>query len=215
MTSGEKGSDTMACPSFKKMVLASRNKGKIREFERMLDGFGIDLLSLNDYPAIGEIEEDGKSFLENALKKARAVADATGEAVLADDSGLEVEALAGAPGIYSARYAGEGADDEDNIRKLLDDLGGIPPEKRRALFRCVLILCLPGGRYDAFEGSWEGRITEAPAGQGGFGYDPVFFLPGMGMTVAELSPEVKNRISHRAQAVARLKEKLRKRVSVK
>ena len=175
----------------------------------MLADLGIDLFSLNDYPEIPEIVEDGKSFLENALKKGRTVAEATGEIVLADDSGLEVDALRGAPGIYSARYAGNDADDLQNNRKLLHDLKGVPAANRGATFRCVLVLYPPNGRYEAFEGRWEGRIAEEPVGKGGFGYDPVFFLPGEGMTVAQLSPEVKNRVSHRAQAFAKLKERLR------
>lgn len=174
----------------------------------MLADLGISLFSLNDYPEIPEIIEDGNSFLENALKKGRAVAEATGEIVLADDSGLEVDALRGAPGIYSARYAGNDADDLQNNRKLLHDLQGVPAANRGAAFRCVLVLYPPVGRYEAFEGRWEGRIAEVPVGKGGFGYDPLFFLPGEGMTVAQLSPEVKNRVSHRAQAFAKLKERL-------
>lgn len=193
----------------KTIVLASRNQGKIKEIQAMLASLGIRITSLNDYPEIPEIVEDGMSFLENALKKGRTVAEATGEIVLADDSGLEVEALGGAPGIYSARYAGNDADDLQNNRKLLDDLKGVPVENRGAAFRCVLVLYPPDGRHEAFEGCWEGQITEAPAGEGGFGYDPLFFLPREGMTVAQLSPEVKNRISHRANAFAKLKERLK------
>jgi len=193
-----------------KIVLASRNPGKIKEIQVMLADLGVSLLSLNDYPGIPETVEDGKSFLENALKKARAVSESTGEIVLADDSGLEVDALGGAPGIYSARYAGNDADDVQNIRKLLYDLKDIHAENRGAAFRCVLVLYPVDGRYEAFEGRWEGWIAEKPVGQGGFGYDPVFFLPGEGMTVAELPPEIKNRISHRAQAIAKLKERFQK-----
>jgi XTP/dITP diphosphohydrolase len=193
------------------IVFASRNQGKVQEIQAMLADLGISLLSLNDYPGISEIVEDGKSFLENALIKARIVAEATGEIVLADDSGLEVDALGGAPGIYSARYAGKDADDQQNIRKLLDDLKGIASENRGAVFRCILVLYPADGRYETFEGRWEGMIAERPVGRGGFGYDPVFFLPDLGVTVAELSPEVKNRISHRAQAIAKLKEKFGKR----
>ena len=174
----------------------------------MLVDLGINVVSLNDFPEIPEIVEDGKSFLENALKKGRAVAEATGEPVLADDSGLEVDALGGAPGIHSARYAGDDADDLQNNRKLLEELKGIPTAKRAAAFRCVMVLYSPDGRFEAFEGLWEGRIAETPAGKGGFGYDPLFFLPGEGMTVAQLSPEVKNSVSHRAQAFAKLKERL-------
>jgi XTP/dITP diphosphohydrolase len=176
----------------------------------MLVGIGIDLRSLEDYPDLPEIVEDGNSFQENALQKAKVISKLTGETVLADDSGLEVDALGGAPGIYSARYAGKDADDEQNIRKLLDDLKGIVSENRGAAFRCILVLYPVDGRYETFEGRWEGMIAEKPAGQSGFGYDPVFFLPGEGVTVAQLSSEVKNRISHRAQAFAKLKEALRK-----
>ena len=174
----------------------------------MLADLGINLFSLNDYPEIPEIVEDGKSFLENALKKGRAVAEATGEIALADDSGLEVDALGGAPGIHSARYAGNDADDLQNNRKLLHYLMGVPAANRGAAFRCVLVLYSPDGHYEAFEGRWEGRIVEVAAGKGGFGYDPLFFLSGEGMTVAQLPSEVKNRISHRAQAFAKLKERL-------
>ncbi len=196
-----------------KIVFASKNQGKVQEIRAMLADISISLLSLNDYPGIPEIVEDGKSFLENALIKARTIAEATGEIVLADDSGLEVDALGGAPGIYSARYAGHDADDELNIRRLLDDLKDVPLKRRGAVFRCVLVLYpVADGRFETFEGRWEGRIADTPVGRGGFGYDPVFFLPDWGVTVAELSPEAKNRISHRAQAIAKLKEKLRKAI---
>ena len=194
----------------KRIVFASRNRGKIKEIQALLTDSGMTLHSLEDYPDLPEIQEDGKSFLENALKKARTIAELTGEVVLADDSGLEVEALHGAPGIYSARYAGEEGDDGKNNLKLLTDLRGVPPAGREAVFRCVLVLCRPDGRYQAFDGSWEGRIAEAPAGQGGFGYDPVFYLPERGITVAELPAEIKNRISHRAKAAAKLKVWLEK-----
>ncbi len=166
---------------------------------------GIECRSLADYGDLPEIVEDGRSFLENALKKARTIAQLTGETVLADDSGLEVATLNGAPGIYSARYAGEHADDAENIRKLLDSLKGIPCADRGAHFHCVLVLCDPDGSYQSFTGRWEGRIAEQSAGQGGFGYDPVFFLPERGVTVAELPAEEKNRLSHRSQAFAKLK----------
>ena len=176
----------------------------------MLAGSGLTLGTLDDYPGLPEIVEDGSTFQENALKKARTIAQLTGETCLADDSGLEVCALNGAPGIYSARYAGNGAGDAENIRKLLDDLKGIPPAGRDAVFRCVLVLCRPDGLYRSFEGRWEGRIAETPAGQGGFGYDPIFFLPDRGFTVAELPAEIKNRISHRAEAFAKLSAWLQK-----
>ncbi len=166
---------------------------------------GVTVRSLDEYPQLPEIAEDGASFFENALTKARTVAEFTGEFALADDSGIEVDALHGAPGIYSARYAGDGADDAQNNRKLLNDLRGVPPAERGAAFRCVLVLCRPDGSYEAYDGRWAGRIAEVPAGKGGFGYDPVLFLPDWGLTAAQLSPDVKNRISHRGQAFAKLK----------
>ncbi len=174
----------------------------------MLEGSGVHLRSLMDYPDLPDIVEDGNTFLENALKKAMFVSEWTGETVLADDSGLEVDALDGAPGIYSARYAGDDANDEKNILKLLDDMKSIASENRRAIFRCILVLYSADGSYETFEGCWEGRIAEKPLGQSGFGYDPIFFLSEEGVTVAQLSPEVKNRISHRSQAIAKLKKRL-------
>jgi XTP/dITP diphosphohydrolase len=188
----------------KKMLFASRNRGKIEEIRALLAECGVALQSLDDYPHLPEISEDGSSFLENALKKARPIAELTGEVVLADDSGLEVAALDGAPGIHSARYAGDNADDEKNIRKLLRELEGVSLEERDAAFRCILVLCRPDGRYHAFDGRWEGRIAEIPAGKGGFGYDPVFYLPEQGVTAAELPDGIKNRISHRAKAAEKL-----------
>jgi XTP/dITP diphosphohydrolase len=195
----------------KKIVLASRNRGKIEEIQALLAESGVTLQSLDDYPNLPDIREDGNSFLDNALTKAKTIAELTGETVLADDSGLEVTALGGAPGIYSARYAGDSADDNKNILKLLSNLEGVPPEEREAAFRCILVLYRSDGRYDAFDGKWEGRIAEVPAGKGGFGYDPVFYLPEQGVTAAELPAEIKNRISHRAKAVEKLKIWLQKR----
>lgn len=180
--------------------------------QAMLADIGITLQSLDDYQGLPDVREDGNSFLENALKKARTIAELTGEICLADDSGLEVQALNGAPGIFSSRYAGDAADDAKNIGKLLEELKDIPPAHRKAAFRCVLVLCRPEGRCESFDGRWEGGITEEPRGEGGFGYDPVFLLPERGVTVAELPPEEKNRISHRAQAVAKLKRWLRNSV---
>jgi len=176
----------------------------------MLAGLNVILLSLNDFPNIPEIEEDGGSYLENALKKARAVSEFTSEMALADDSGLEVDALGGAPGIHSSRYAGDDATDEDNMRKLLKELEGLPPDKRGAIFHCELVFYLLGGTYKTFSGRWNGRIHDVPLGDGGFGYDPVFFLPDRGVTVGQLPADVKNRISHRAQAFAGFRERLEK-----
>lgn len=206
---GKKEGDPLES-GLKKIIFASRNKGKIKELQTLLIDSGVTLYSLDDYPDLPDIKEDGNTFLENALKKAKTVAELTGEMVIADDSGLEVEALNGAPGIYSARYAGEEGDDEKNILKLLNDMRGVSSAGRGAVFRCILVLCRPDGRYQAFDGSWEGRIADAPTGQGGFGYDPVFYLPERGVTVAELPVEIKNGISHRAKAAAKLRVWLEK-----
>lgn len=195
----------------KTVVFASRNRGKIREIGALLEGLPIVLRSLDDFPDAPEVEEDGDTFLENALKKALAVSRHTGHAALADDSGLTVAALGGAPGVHSARYAGESADDGRNIEKLLREMKDIPEKERDAAFRCVLVLCEPDGSCESFEGAWEGRIAESPDGDGGFGYDPVFYLPGLGKTVARLSLEEKNRLSHRARAMERLREALKGR----
>jgi XTP/dITP diphosphohydrolase len=173
-----------------------------------MEGVDIPLLSLYDYKYVPDILEDGRSFFENALKKARIVSEWTGETVIADDSGLEVDALGGAPGIYSARYAGDDATDAGNIRKLLEAISAIKPDERGGAFRCVLVLYMPGGHFERFEGRWEGRIADKPAGAGGFGYDPVFFLPEYSMTVAQLSPGQKNQLSHRAKAFQQLKKYL-------
>ena len=143
--------------------------------------------------------------MENALKKARAFAEFTGETVLADDSGLEIDALAGRPGVYSSRYAGPDANDEENIKKLLLELRDVPVEKRGAAFRCTLVMYKPDGEYDTFEGTLRGVITTEPRGTQGFGYDPVFFVPEIGKTVAEMPMEVKNSISHRGAALRALK----------
>jgi XTP/dITP diphosphohydrolase len=195
----------------KSIVFASRNRGKIREIRALLEGLPVSLLSLDDVPGAPEVEEDGDSFLANALKKASAIAHHAGCAALADDSGLTVEALGGAPGIRSARYAGADSDDGKNISKLLREMEGVPDEKRGAAFRCVLVLSEPDGSWESFDGSWEGRIAREPDGDGGFGYDPVFYLPEFGKTVARLSLEEKNRLSHRARAFGKLREALQKR----
>ncbi|MHB8769788.1 MAG: XTP/dITP diphosphatase [Syntrophales bacterium] len=189
----------------KTILFASRNSGKVREVRAMLAEAGVEIRSLADYPHLPEIAEDGNSFFENALRKAKTAAELTGEIALADDSGLEVEALGGAPGIYSARYAGPDADDGRNIAKLLKELRGVPPAERRAAFCCVVVLCRPDGSCESFAGRWRGQIAEEPAGEGGFGYDPVFLLPERGLTAAQLTAEEKNRLSHRAQALEKLK----------
>lgn len=176
----------------------------------MLNDANIMILSLNDFSDIPVIEEDGETFFENALKKAKTISEAVGETVLADDSGLEVDFLGGKPGVRSSRYSGDNATDHGNIIKLLIQLNGVPAEQRGASFRCVLVLYMPDGSFQSFEGSLRGCISEEPIGNGGFGYDPVFVVPGKKMTVAQLPPETKNRISHRAEAVNKLKEWLQK-----
>lgn len=192
--------------------MATKNQGKIREIRALLGDLGVDVLSLNDFANVPDVIEDGASFFENALKKAKEISEHTGEIVLADDSGLEVEYLGGEPGVYSSRYSGPDATDDTNIEKLLLNMKGVPREKRGAAFRCVLVLYFADGKYESFEGRLPGLINDKPQGGGGFGYDPVFFLPNWGSTVAQIPLEVKNRISHRAQAVLKFKEAYRQKI---
>jgi len=183
-----------------KVVLATGNQDKVREIRQILSGAPIELVSLADFPNVTPAEEDGRSFEENALKKATSVWQQTGLASLADDSGLEVDALGGEPGIKSARFAGEAASYADNNRKLLEKLRSVPAQKRKAAFVCVAALVTPKGKMIIQRGEVKGRIIEEYRGEGGFGYDPIFYLPGEKKTMAELGQEEKNRISHRAQA---------------
>ncbi|OAT82382.1 XTP/dITP diphosphatase [Desulfotomaculum copahuensis] len=183
------------------LVLATRNEGKIRELTALIAPLGFTISSLADYPQIPEVVEDGATFEENAVKKARAVAAAAGCPALADDSGLEVDYLGGAPGVYSARFAGRGHDDRANNEKLLQMLRGVPAEKRTARFRCVVAVATPGGLVYTTEGVCAGMIGEEPRGKGGFGYDPLFYIPEYGKTFAELDPFIKNQISHRGRAL--------------
>ncbi|BCX87985.1 XTP/dITP diphosphohydrolase [Methylomarinovum tepidoasis] len=188
-----------------RLVLASGNRGKLREIQALLAPHGVRVLPQTAF-AVTEVEETTPTFVENALLKARNAARYTGLPALADDSGLEVEALAGAPGVHSARYAGPGADDRLNNTKLLEALAEFRGEERRARFRCVLVLVRHPFDPSPLiaEGTWEGRIAEEPRGEGGFGYDPLFWLPDRGCTAAELPPEEKNRLSHRGQALRQL-----------
>ncbi len=197
------------------LILATRNQGKVRELRDPLARFGFDVQSLpEDFP---EIEENGTTFEENALIKARAVAEALGVAAAADDSGLEVDALGGAPGVYSARYsedwpAVEGeSKDERNNRKLLAELEGVPAEKRTARFRCCMALVIPGGEEIVVSGAWEGSIGFKRAGANGFGYDPLFIDPELELTGAELTREAKMVRSHRGKALAKLLAEVEKR----
>jgi XTP/dITP diphosphohydrolase len=190
------------------VVIATRNAGKLREIQEILAPLGLKVLSLRDFPEIPEILEDGLTFEENAVKKAAAVARQTRRVAIADDSGLTVDALQGRPGIYSSRFAGEEATDEDRYRKLLKEMAGVPEGQRGAAFICAVAVASPNGKVDVVGGERRGEIALAPKGSHGFGYDPVFFLPQLGKTMAELAPEVKNRISHRAQALEKLKQVL-------
>jgi len=187
------------------IVLATRNEDKVREIGEMLASLPVTLLSLADFPGIPDVVEDGRTFLDNARKKALEAHGHTGLACLADDSGLEVEALGGRPGVMSRRFAGPGATYADNNALLLEKMVDVPRERRRARFVCVAVLVAPDGRVHSTRGELTGYIAEAPRGAGGFGYDPLFYLPEYGKTVAELDAAVKNEISHRARAVAAMR----------
>ena len=194
----------------KKVVLASGNKGKVREINQILAGLDFEVVPQTEFD-VPEIEETGLTFVENAILKARNAAQHTGLPAIADDSGLEVDALKGAPGIYSARYAGVGAGDEANLKKLLREMDGVVESERTARFQCLMVFM----EHEAdptpiiCQGSWEGRITEAAEGENGFGYDPVFYVPSHDCTAAQLSAEEKNRLSHRGQALQLLMQALR------
>lgn len=192
----------------RELFVATRNRGKLKEFESLFAGVVDRLLSPADIPDVPEVTEDGTTFQENAVKKARTAAQAIGKPVFADDSGLVVDALGGRPGVYSARYAGEGASDNDNNALLLREMASIPAKERTAAFRCVIALCFPDGTCRTFDGELKGVILDTPRGTGGFGYDPLFLVPEYGQTLAELPLDVKNRISHRGNALVKLKEYL-------
>lgn len=194
------------------VIIASTNQGKLKEFKELMKGLSVEVKSLKDFPEIGDIEENGASFAENAYIKAKAVFDATGCLSIADDSGLEVDALDGAPGIYSARYAGEEKNDTANNEKLLSEMNVVSDENRGAQFHCAIVAIDQNGtRYDA-EGIVRGRILRAPQGENGFGYDPLFYIEEFGRTTAELSMDEKNKISHRGQAVRQIVEILKEKV---
>ena len=191
------------------LVLASGNPHKFKEIREILSGLPVELRAQSDFN-VATPPETGASFLENALLKARHAAQLTGLPVIAEDSGLEVDAIGGEPGIYSSRYAGEDADDDANIRKLLERMRDLPDDERVARFRCVAVYLHDYGDDDPIHVSahWQGRIAHSPQGVSGFGYDPVFYLPEYGCTVAQLPAEEKNRASHRAQAFAQLRNRL-------
>lgn len=193
------------------LVVATRNQKKIEEIRRMLEGLDVTLYSLDDFPGCPEVEETEDTFEGNAVLKARAVAEFTGRPALADDSGLDVFALRGEPGVRSARYAGDDATDADNVRKLLSELSDTPDYMREARFVCVVALAEPDGTVETFEGRAEGVIGKKPQGESGFGYDPVFYPKGHDRTFAQMSPSEKDGMSHRGRAL----EKLAKRLSEK
>jgi XTP/dITP diphosphohydrolase len=185
-----------------KLLVATNNPGKVREFKKLLAGLPVEITFPAQEGLNLNVEESGETFADNAGLKARAYAQASGLLTLADDSGLEVDALGGAPGVRSARYAGPGAGDEDRYRKLLAALAGVPETQRTARFRCVVALARPDGTLHTADGTCEGQIGFEPRGEHGFGYDPVFLVDGYdGQTLAELPPDLKNEISHRARAV--------------
>lgn len=192
-----------------RLVLASSNAGKLAELRPLLDGAGFELVAQSDL-GVEDAIEDGLTFVENALIKARHACRTTGLPALADDSGIVVDALGGAPGLISAHYAGVHGDGPGNNARVLRELEGVPEEKRTARFHCTLVLLRHAEDPQPIiaEGSWEGRILSAPRGTGGFGYDPIFFDPALGAGAGELPPEVKNRVSHRARALAVLRERL-------
>lgn len=192
----------------KELLIATGNLGKMREFAALFADLPVKLHSLIEFPAFCPPPEDGATFADNALIKAAAASLATNLPAIADDSGLCVAALGGKPGVFSARYGGEGAGDAANNDKLLQDLGGVHLQRRKAAFKCVIALCIPGEKPLFFNGELHGLILERAAGGGGFGYDPLFLVPEYGKTLAELPLEIKNRISHRGKAVAALKEYL-------
>jgi len=187
------------------VIVATRNKGKTREIRDALKGLNLRIYSLSDFQDVPEIEEDGDSFTENALKKARFYSKVFGKLTIADDSGLEVDSLKGLPGVCSARYAGERASSQENNQKLLREIQGVPISKRGARFKCIIAMKSPEGKEAIAEGSCKGRIGFKEKGRKGFGYDPLFILRKDGKTMAELSLEEKNRVSHRGKALKKIR----------
>jgi len=190
------------------IVLATRNKGKTREITALLKDFPVEIKNLDDFGPIPEVIEDGKTFDDNAYKKASFTSRILGYPAMADDSGLCVEALGGAPGIFSARYAGENATDQDNVKKVLEDLKG--QKNRNASFKCVISIAVPTGAALTYEGECKGIIIDEPAGANGFGYDPVFFYPELNKTFAQLTIDQKAGVSHRGQALREIADEMDK-----
>jgi XTP/dITP diphosphohydrolase len=191
------------------LVLATANRAKAREMAALLAGVPVRVLDLADFPAVVLPPEGEVSYADNALGKARAAAAATGHLALADDSGIEVDALDGRPGVLSARFGGAGLDDKGRNAAMLAALAGVPPARRTARYRCLIALCAPGGREAVAEGVAEGLLLEAPRGRGGFGYDPLFYYPPLDATFAEIPPAAKHAVSHRGRAMARARAVLR------
>lgn len=194
----------------KRIIFATGNEGKMREIRMILEDLGVPVLSMKEAGISADIEENGKSFAENAAIKAKAIMEMTGEIVMADDSGLEIDHLDGAPGIYSARFMGEDTSYDIKNKALIDKLAGVPDEKRTARFVCAIACALPDGQILESRGTMEGIIGYEIKGENGFGYDPIFYLPECGCTSAEISPEKKNELSHRGKALRAMKEKLEK-----
>jgi len=186
------------------IVLATQNEGKVSEFKVLLKDFGVEIKSLKDFGPVPAVEEDGQTFEDNAVKKAQFTARVLGFPALADDSGLVVKALNDLPGVHSARYAGQDATDEENNLKLLKAMEGV--ENREAFFMCVIAIAVPSGPALIYEGTCEGVITESLAGEGGFGYDPLFLYPPLNKTFAQMSIEEKNQVSHRGKAMAEFRD---------
>ncbi len=193
----------------RELVLATRNRNKVIELVALLGDLGITIRTLDEFQDAPDVIEDGTTCEANAVKKARAIAEFTGLPAVADDTGLGVDALGGQPGVYAARYAGEDATYEDNCRKLLRELTGVPRERRTARFLTVAAIALPSGGIRVAQGTLDGVIAEEASGTLGFGYDPVFLIPELGKTLAQLSPDQKNTISHRAKAFTQAKDLLR------
>jgi XTP/dITP diphosphohydrolase len=198
---------------YRKLLLATTNSGKAQEYKALLGGVPYEIVTMPEQGIYLDVEETGATFEENARLKAETLAAASGLLSLADDSGIEVDALDGQPGVHSSRFAGEGATDEDRYRLLLEKLQGVPDGRRTARFRCVIAVAAPGGRVELYSGECPGVITAEPRGSHGFGYDPVFFIPELGKTMAELSSEEKNKISHRSRAARKAREALLKQPS--
>ena len=196
----------------KKFIVASKNKGKLSEIKEILNDFPFEVIGMEDVGISNDIDESGSTFEENALIKAKEIAKISGEISMADDSGLEVEYLNGAPGIYSSRFAGEKASDEDRVAKLLIMLDGVPLEKRKAKFVCAIAVVFPDGKEIVVTGELKGKIGEKPVGENGFGYDPVFYVEEFDKTTAQMKPEEKHKISHRGIALRKMAEELRKEI---